>query len=182
MLAALLQTPESFFRSTCSVPANAKKFFEALAAFLQTPKSFSGHLQRSCKLQKVFRGTCSVSASSDFSFWAFAGVLQAPISPFGYLQKFCKLRFLLLGICRSSASSIFSFWTFAEVLQERKRGFWRLQYCCKRFQKHFGRYSAQSKTCSRDKIRDLILTPNSRLLSSDQPCFPHKEQEQIAEY
>ena len=139
-------------------------------------------MQSSCKLQKVFRGTCSVSASSDFSFWVFAEVLQAPISPFGYLQKFCKLRFLLLGICRSSASSIFSFWTFAEVLQERKRGFWRLQYCCKHFQKHFGRYSAQSKTCSRDKIRDLILTPNSRLLSFDQPRFPHQKQEQIAEY
>ena len=104
MLAALLQTPESFFRSTCSVPANAKKFFEALAAFLQTPKSFSGHLQRSCKLQKVFRGTCSVSASSDFSFWAFAGVLQAPISPFGSLQKSCKLHFSLWGLCRNAAN------------------------------------------------------------------------------
>ena len=141
MLAALLQTPESFFRSTCSVPANAKKFFEALAAFLQTPKSFSGHLQRSCKLQKVFRGTCSIPANSKKFFEVLAASLQTPKSFSGHLQQ-----------------------------------------CCKRFQKHFGRYSALSKTCSRDKIRDLILTPNSRLLSSDQPRFPHKEQEQIAEY
>ena len=39
----------SFFGSVCSVPAKAKKFFELLAAFLQRPKSFSRHLQRSCK-------------------------------------------------------------------------------------------------------------------------------------
>ena len=168
--------------SVCGSPASASKNFLAFAEVLQAPFFSFGHLQKFCKLRFLLLDICRSSASSDFSFWAFAGVLQAPISPFGYLQKFCKLRFLLLGICRSSASSIFSFWTFAEVLQERKRGFWRLQYCCKRFQKHFGRYSAQSKTCSRDKIRDLILTPNSRLLSSDQPCFPHKEQEQIAEY
>ena len=139
-------------------------------------------LQHCCKRRKVFRDTCSVPANSKKFFGALAAFLRAPISPFGHLQEFCKLRFLLLGICRSSASSIFSFWTFAEVLQERKRGFWRLQYCCKHFQKHFGRYSAQSKTCSRDKIRDFILTPNSRLLSSDQPRFPHQKQEQIAEY
>ena len=138
-----------------------------LAAFLQTPFSPFGHLQKFCKLRFLLLGICRSSASSIFSFWAFAEVLQAPFFPFGRLQKFCKLRFLLLGICRSSASSDFSFGAFAGVLQERKRGFWRLQYCCKHFQKHFGRYSAQSKTCSRDKIRDLILTPNSRLLSSD---------------
>ena len=141
MLATLLQTPESFFRSTCSVSANSKKFFEALAAFLQTPKSFSGHLQRFCKLRKVFRGTCSVPANSEKFFGTLAEFLQTP-------KSFSR----------------------------------RLQQCCKHFQKHFGRYSDQSKTCSRDKIRDLILTPNSRLLSSDQARFPHKEQEQIAEY
>ena len=37
------------FRGVCSIPAKAKKFFEVLAAFLQRPKSFSGHLQRFCK-------------------------------------------------------------------------------------------------------------------------------------
>ena len=50
---------KSFHRSH----ARAKKFFEALAAFLQTPESFSGPLQHCCKLQKVFRGICSVPAS-----------------------------------------------------------------------------------------------------------------------
>jgi len=91
MLATILQSPKSFswhlqrpcklqkvFRSTCSVPANAEKFFEALAAFLQTPKSFSRHLQRPCKLQKVLRGVCSIPAEAKKFFGAFAAFLQAP--------------------------------------------------------------------------------------------------------
>ena len=123
-----------------------------LAAFLQTPKSFSGHLQRFCELRFLLLGICRSSASSDFSFWAFAGVLQAPISPFGHLQKFCKLRFLLLVICRSSASSDFSFWAFcrssassdfsfwafAEVLQAPFSPFGHLQKFCKRGKEVFG--------------------------------------------
>ena len=36
-------------RDVCGAPANAKKFFGTLAATLQTPKSFSKHLQRCCK-------------------------------------------------------------------------------------------------------------------------------------
>ena len=131
---------QKVFRSICSVSANSKKFFRALAAFPQTPKSFSRHLRDSRKRQKVFRGLCSVSAKTKKFFGALAASLQTPKSFSGDLQQ-----------------------------------------CCRHFQKYFGRYNALSKTCSRDKIRDLILTPNSRLLSSDQPCFPHKEQEQIAE-
>ena len=159
-----------------------KVFFEALAALLQTPKSFSGHLQRSCKLQKVFRSTCSIPANAEKFFEALAAFLQTPKSFSRHLQRFCKLQKVFRGTCSVPANSKKFFDAFAALLQTPKSFSRHLQHCCKHFQKHFGRYSAQSKTCSRDKIRDLILTPNSRLLSSDQPRFPHKEQEQIAEY
>ena len=153
-----------------------------LAASLQTPKSFSKYLQRSCKLQKVFRSICSIPAKTKKFFGAFAAFLQTPKSFSGHLQRSCKLQKVFRGICSIAANSKKFFVAFAALLQTPKSFSWDLQQCCKRFQKHFGRYSAQSKTCSRDKIRDLILTPNSRLLSSDQARFPHKEQEQIAEY
>ena len=68
----------SFFGSVCSVPAKAKKFFEAFAAFLQRPKSFSRRLQHSCKGQKVFRGACSIPAKAKKFLGAFAAFLQAP--------------------------------------------------------------------------------------------------------
>jgi len=66
------------FRGVCSIPAKAKKFFEAFAAFLQRPKSFSRRLQRSCKDQKVFRGACSIPAKAKKFLGAFAAFLQAP--------------------------------------------------------------------------------------------------------
>ena len=103
MLATMLQTPNSFsrrlqhscklqivFRSTCSVPANSKRFFAAFAAFLQTPNSFSEHLQRPCKLQKVFRGLCSIPAKTKKFFVAFAAFLQRPKSFSRRLQHSCN--------------------------------------------------------------------------------------------
>ena len=154
--------------------ARAKTFLEVLAAFLQTPKSFSWDLQRSCKRQKVFRGTCSIPASSIFLFWAFAEVLQAPFFPFGHLQKSCKLHFLLLGVCRSSASSDSSFLVFAEVLQAPISPFWSLQKFCKR-QKVFRETCNSVASVSKNtltitaryprhspEIRNLILSSNTR--------------------
>ena len=73
----------SFFGSVCSVPAKSKKFFVALAAFLQSPKSFSWRLQHSCKGQKVSRGICSVSASTQvFAFIPANDMTQLAISTF----------------------------------------------------------------------------------------------------
>ena len=83
----------SLFESVCSVPAKSKKFFVAFAAFLQSPKSFSWHLQHSCKVQKVFRGVCSIPAKSKKFFVAFAAFLQSPKSFSWHLQHSCK-RFL----------------------------------------------------------------------------------------
>jgi len=115
-LATLLQTPKSFswdlqqcckrrkvFRGICSIPANAKKFFEAFAAFLQTPKSFSGHLQHSCKRQKVFRAICSVPAKTKKFFMPFAAFLQRPKSFSGHLQHSCKDQKVSRGICSVAA-------------------------------------------------------------------------------
>ena len=147
---------------------------EVLAAFLQTPKSFSRHLQRRCKRQKVFRGTCSVPAKAKTFLEALAAFLQTPFFSFGRLQKFCKLRFLLLGLCRSSASSDFSFLVFAEVLQAPFSPFGRLQNFCKRQKVFRGtcnnvanvpkntlavtvRYPRHSP-----EIRNLILSSNTR--------------------
>lgn len=50
------------------------------------------------------------------------------------------------------------------LLQQGKRGFWRLQQCCKHFQKHFGRYSALSKTSFRDKDPHF-LSPNPHFVT-----------------
>ena len=73
----------SSFGSVCSVPAKAKKFFEAFAAFLQRPKSFSRCLQHSCKGQKVSRGICSVPASTQvFAFIPANDMTQLAISTF----------------------------------------------------------------------------------------------------
>ena len=90
MLTTVLQTPDSFsrplqrsckrqkvFRVTCSISANAKKFFVAFAAFLQRLKSFSEYLQHYCRGQKVFRGICSIPAEAKKFFAAFAALLQA---------------------------------------------------------------------------------------------------------
>ena len=118
MLAALLQTPESFskhlqrpckrrkvFRSTCSVPANSKKFFGAFAALLQRPKSFSRHLQRSCKRQKVFRSTRSIAANAERFSEALAAFLQTPESFSKHWQRLCKHQKVFRGICSNAAKT-----------------------------------------------------------------------------
>ena len=104
-----------------------KVFFEALAAFLQTPKSFSGHLQRSCKLQKVFRGACSIPANSKKFFEALAAFLQTPKSFSGHLQRFCKLQKVFRGICSIPANSKKFFVRLATVLQAFPEALWPLQ-------------------------------------------------------
>ena len=92
------------FGTICSVPAKTKKFLGALAGTLQTPKSFSKHLQHCCKLQKVFRGSCSVPANSKKFFGAFAAFLQRPKSFSGHLQHSCKDQKVSRGICSVAAS------------------------------------------------------------------------------
>ena len=84
----------SLFESVCNSVANARKFFEALATPLQTPESFSRHLQHRCKHRKVFRGTCNAVANTKKFFAAFATPLQTPK----------KSR----GICNTVANVFFS--------------------------------------------------------------------------
>ena len=102
-LAAFLQTPKSF-RGICSVPANAKKFFEAFAAFLQTPKSFSRHLRSSRKRQKVFRDTCGVPANAKKFFEALAEFPQTPKSFSRHLRGSRKRQKVFQGTCGVPAS------------------------------------------------------------------------------
>ena len=66
----------SSFGSVCNTVANTRKFFEALATPLQTPKNFSRHLQHRCKRQKVFRGICNTVANTKKNLGAFATLLQ----------------------------------------------------------------------------------------------------------
>ena len=131
--------------------ARVKTFLEVLAAFLQTPESFSGHLQRSCKRQKVFRGTCSVPANAKKFFEALAASLQTPESFSEHLQHSCKRQKVFRGTCNSVANARKFFAGLATVLQTPESFSRDLQQCCKRFQKHFGCHSALSKTFSRDK-------------------------------
>ena len=83
----------SFFGSVCNTVANTKKILEAFATALQTPESFSQHLQHRCKHQKVSRGTCNTVANTKKFFAAFATPLQTPKKISGHLQHCCK-RFL----------------------------------------------------------------------------------------
>ena len=101
---------QKVFCGVCSVPAKAKKFFEAFAAFLQRPKSFSRRLQRSCKGQKVFRAACSIPAKTTKFFEAFAAFLQRPKSFSSCLQHSCKGQKVSRGICSVPASTqVFAF-------------------------------------------------------------------------
>ena len=101
------------FRSTCSVPANSKRFFAAFAAFLQRPKSFSEHLQHSCRGQKVFRGICSIPAEVKKFFAAFAAFLQRPKSFSWHLQHSCN-HFQKLFSCRVAFGDAL-YWPFSYI-------------------------------------------------------------------
>ena len=78
------------FGNACNSVANAEKFFVRLATVLQTPESFSGHLQRSCKGPFSHFGVCRTSARALFSILAFAELLQTPKSFSRHLQRCCK--------------------------------------------------------------------------------------------
>ena len=98
----------SLFESVCNSVANARKFFAALATPLQTPESFSWHLQHRCKHQKVFRGTCNTVANTKKFFAAFATPLQAPKSFSWHLQHRCKHQKVFRGTCNTVANVFFS--------------------------------------------------------------------------
>ena len=154
--------------------ARAKTFLEALAAFLQTPESFSRHLWGSRKPQKVFRGLCSIPANSRKFFEAFAAFLQTPKSFSRPLQRSCKLQKVFRETCNSVANAEKFFVRLATVLQTPESFSWDLQQCCKR-QKVF------CETCNSvanvpkstlavtvryprhsPEIRNLILSSNTR--------------------
>ena len=82
----------------------AQTFLEMLATVLQTPKSFSWHLQRCCKRQKVFRRTCNSVANARKFFVRLATVLQTPKSFSWDLQHCCKRQKVFRGTCNSVAS------------------------------------------------------------------------------
>ena len=98
----------SSFGSVCNTVANARKFFEVLATPLQTPESFSRHLQHRCKRQKVSRSICNTVASAKKFFAAFATPLQAPKSFSRHLQHRCKHQKKSRGICNTVANVFFS--------------------------------------------------------------------------
>ena len=122
------------FGNACNSVANAEKFFVRLATVLQTPESFSGHLQRSCKGPFSHFGVCRTSARALFSILAFAELLQARFSPFWCLQKFCKHQKVSRGIYSVVASISKSSALPLALYQRHSSG-----------------------------IRILILSPNSRL-------------------
>ena len=98
----------SSFGSLCNTVANTKKILEAFATPLQTPKSFSQHLQHCCKYQKVFRSICNTVASTKKFFVAFATPLQTPKSFSSQLQHRCKHQKVFRGICNTVANVFFS--------------------------------------------------------------------------
>ena len=106
-------------------------FLEMLATILQSPKSFSRHLQRPCKLQKVFRSTCSVPANAEKFFEALAAFLQTPKSSSRRLQHSCKRQKVFRGTCSVPANAKKFFAAFAAFLQRPKSFSGHLQHFCK---------------------------------------------------
>ena len=106
-------------------------FLEMLATILQSPKSFSRHLQRPCKLQKVFRSTCSVPANAEKFFEALAAFLQTLKSFSRHLQRSCKLQKVFRGTCSVPANAKKFFAAFAAFLQRPKSFSGHLQHFCK---------------------------------------------------
>ena len=89
-LATVLQTPKSFSRGICSVPARALFPILAFAELLQGPFSPFWRLQNFCKGPFPHFGVCRTSASALFPILAFAEVLQRPKSFSRHLQRCCK--------------------------------------------------------------------------------------------
>ena len=110
----------------------ALRLFSVFAAFLQTLKSFSRHLQHSCKVQKVFRGLCSISANPKKFIAALAELPQASKWGKWRLRNFRKHQNGENGVCGTSASVQKEKVAFAELPQASKRRKWRLR----NFRKH----------------------------------------------
>ena len=145
-----------------------------LAAFLQTPESFSRSLQRSCKLQKVSRGLCSVPANSRKFFEAFAAFLQTPKSFSRPLQRSCKLQKVFRGTCSVPAKAKTFLEALAAFLQTPESFSKHLQHSC-RHQKVFRGTCNSVASVSKNtlavtvryprhspEIRNLILSSNTR--------------------
>ena len=152
----------------------ALHLFSVFAAFLQTPKSFSRHLQHCCKPQKVFRGLCSIPANSRKFFAAFAAFLQTPKSFSRPLQHSCKLQKVFRGPCSAPANSKKFFERLATVLQTPQSFSWDLQQCCKRQKVFRGTCNSVASVPKNTlavtvryprhspEIRNLILSSNTR--------------------
>ena len=142
-------------------------FLEMLATILQSPKSFSRHLQRPCKLQKVFRSTCSVPANAEKFFEALAAFLQTPKSSSRRLQHSCKRQKVFRGTCSVPANAKKFFAAFAAFLQRPKSFSGHLQHFCKhqnfifRFARLLQRLTSPSvPRISRKKEAEISLFPN----------------------
>ena len=142
-------------------------FLEMLATILQTPKSFSKHLQRSCKRRKVFRGTCSVPANAKKFFEALAASLQTPKSFSRHLQRSCKRQKVFRGTCSVPANAKKFFAAFAAFLQRPKSFSGHLQHSCKhqnfifRFARLLQRLTSPSAPrISRKKEAEISLLTN----------------------
>ena len=124
----------------------ALRLFSVFAAFLQTLKSFSRHLQHFCKPQIFFRGTCSVAAKSKKFFAALAAFLQTPKKFFAalaaflqtpesfskHLQRCCRGQKVFRSTCRVPANPKKFIAALAELPQASKWGKWPLRNFRKR--------------------------------------------------
>ena len=113
--------------NACRSSARAVSSILAFAAFLQTPKNSSRHLQHSCKHQKILRGTCSIPANTKKFFGAFAAFLQTPKSFSGHLQHSCKRQKVFRGICSIPANAKKFFGALAALLQTFPKTLWPLE-------------------------------------------------------
>ena len=118
------------------------------------PTSPNSCASKRCTLALSIKPAESFYGSHELSITfleMLATVLQTPKSFLRYLQRSCKGQKVFRGICSIPANAKKFFEVFAAFLQRPKSFSRHLQRFCKHFQKHFGRYSALSKTFSWDK-------------------------------
>ena len=154
--------------------ARAKTFLEALAAFLQTPESFSRHLWGSRKRQKVSRETCGTPANTSANAAELAQPAQTSRQMRRNLRSLRKRLGKCGGTCAACANAKKFLERLATVLQTPESFSWDLQRCCKR-QKVFRETCNSVASVSKNtltvtaryprhssEIRNLILSSNTR--------------------
>ena len=145
-------------------PEKTRAFQDHLNSALQRSLCFWKCLRDSRKHQKVFRGTCGTPANTKKFSERLAGLPQTPKSFSRDLRESRKRQKGFRETCGTPANAEKFSETLAGLPQTPKSFPRHLRDSRKHFQKHFGRYSALSKTFFWDK-EPHFLSPNPHFIT-----------------